>query len=87
MKKILGLDIGTNSIGWALVHEPTQDGENYAIAGMGVRIVPLSDDDNTEFTRGNAISKNAKRTAMRGPGVICSVTNCAGTSLRRCLKG
>jgi CRISPR-associated endonuclease Csn1 len=66
MKKILGLDIGTNSIGWALVHEPDQSGETYAIAGMGVRIIPLSSDENDEFTKGNAMSKNAGRTLKRG---------------------
>jgi CRISPR-associated endonuclease Csn1 len=66
MKKILGLDIGTNSIGWALVHEPDQAGENYTIAGTGVRIIPLSPDENDEFTKGNAISKNASRTQKRG---------------------
>ena len=66
MKKVLGLDIGTNSIGWALVHEPTMDGETYTIAALGVRIIPLSSDENDEFTKGNAISKNAKRTEMRG---------------------
>ena len=35
MKKILGLDIGTNSVGWALVHEPDENDKEatYAIAG------------------------------------------------------
>ncbi len=66
MKKILGLDIGTNSIGWALVHEPDDVDNYYAIAGLGVRIIPLSSDENDEFTKGNAMSKNAKRTTMRG---------------------
>lgn len=33
MKKILGLDLGTNSIGWALI-------ENNNILGMGSRIFP-----------------------------------------------
>ncbi|MDO3645099.1 type II CRISPR RNA-guided endonuclease Cas9 [Mucilaginibacter sp. L3T2-6] len=66
MKKILGLDIGTNSIGWALVQAPNQKGENYAVRGVGVRIIPLSADENDEFTKGNAISKNAGRTLKRG---------------------
>ncbi len=44
MKKILGLDIGIASIGWALIHEPEHVDEQYAIAGIGVRIVPLSPD-------------------------------------------
>lgn len=61
--KILGLDLGTNSIGWALVIEtngiPTQ------IVAMGSRIIPLSPDECDEFSRGNAISKNMNRTLKR----------------------
>lgn len=36
MKRILGLDLGTNSIGWALV-----DSEEQRILGMGSRIIPM----------------------------------------------
>lgn len=66
MKKVLGLDLGSSSIGWALVHQPEIESEKYHIAGMGVRIIPLSTDDANEFTKGNAISKNANRTLKRG---------------------
>ena len=66
MKKILGLDLGSTSIGWALVNEPENDQEKYHIIDMGVRIVPLSKDENDEFSKGNAISKNANRTLKRG---------------------
>ena len=66
MKKILGLDLGTNSIGWAFLNEPDNDKEKYSIVKIGSRIVPLSPDENDEFTKGNAISKNAGRTLMRG---------------------
>ena len=40
-KTILGLDLGTNSIGWALIQ---QDFENKKgeILGMGSRIIPMS---------------------------------------------
>lgn len=43
MKKILGLDLGTNSIGWALM---TQDFQNkkVEINGLGSRIIPMSQD-------------------------------------------
>lgn len=60
MKKILGLDLGVASIGWALIDE-----EDKHILGMGSRIIPLSTDDKDEFSRGNAISKNQKRTTKR----------------------
>jgi CRISPR-associated endonuclease Csn1 len=64
MKKILGLDLGVTSIGWALITE-NQDHKNKEILGMGSRIVPLNTDDQNEFSRGNAISKNQKRTEKR----------------------
>lgn len=63
MKKILGLDLGSNSIGWALIL--TENDAPKEILGMGSRIVPLSPDDANEFTTGNTISKNAKRTQKR----------------------
>lgn len=62
MKKILGLDLGIASIGWALIMENDNKKE---IAGMGSRIIPLSVDDKDEFSSGNKISKNQKRTAKR----------------------
>lgn len=60
MKKILGLDLGVTSVGWAFIDE-----EENKILGMGSRIIPLTADDKDEFTRGNAISKNQKRTLKR----------------------
>lgn len=62
-KKILGLDLGVTSIGWSLISE---NGDNSnSIIDMGSRIIPLTTDDKDEFTSGNAISKNQKRTAKR----------------------
>ena len=62
-KKILGLDLGVGSIGWALIEK--EDDQAKQIIGMGSRIVPISKDDNDQFSRGQAISKNADRTARR----------------------
>ena len=63
-KKILGLDLGTNSIGWALVD---QDFENKkgVILGMGSRIIPMSQDILGEFGKGNSVSQTAERTGYR----------------------
>ncbi len=59
----LGLDLGITSIGWSLVEK---DGDMpIAIKDMGVRIIPLTKDDENEFTQGNAISKNRSRTLKR----------------------
>ena len=66
MKKILGLDLGSASIGWSLIDYPLIDGENAEIIAMGVRIIPLTSNDADEFSKGNAISKNATRTQARG---------------------
>ena len=62
-KKILGLDLGTNSIGWALIE--LENEQPQSILGMGSRIVPLTTDDSTQFQKGQAITKNADRTQRR----------------------
>ena len=54
MKKILGLDLGVTSVGWALVAEDRSN-NTQKILGMGSRIISLSPDDKDEFTSGNAI--------------------------------
>lgn len=60
MKKILGLDLGTNSIGWALI-EP----DNRTILGMGSRIIPMGA-ELSKFEQGQAQTKNANRRMARG---------------------
>lgn len=64
MKKVLGLDLGVGSVGWSLVnvddnYKPTE------ILGIGSRIISLSPDESSEFTSGDAASKNQKRTQKR----------------------
>jgi len=66
MKKILGLDLGTASIGWALVNEATDKGEQSEIIKLGVRVNPLSTDEQTDFEKGRPLSVNADRTLKRG---------------------
>ncbi|MDM1483856.1 type II CRISPR RNA-guided endonuclease Cas9 [Myroides odoratimimus] len=65
MKHILGLDLGTNSIGWALVKEDFENKQG-EILGLGSRIIPMSQDILGEFGRGNSISQTAERTGYRG---------------------
>lgn len=60
-KTILGLDLGTTSIGWALVKE----GENADIIKTGVRVIPLSTDEIQNFDKGKSITTNADRTLKR----------------------
>ncbi len=66
MKKILGLDLGTNSIGWAFINEAENEIEVSSIVNTGVRIVPLTTDEESDFKKGNTISINADRTLKRG---------------------
>lgn len=66
MKKILGLDLGTTSIGWAFINESENDNEISSIIKSGVRIVPMTSDEEADFKKGNTISINADRTLKRG---------------------
>jgi len=65
MKTILGLDLGTNSIGWALV---STDEENRTgnILAAGSRIIPMSQEIIGEFDKGNTVSQTADRRGFRG---------------------
>lgn len=64
MNKILGLDLGTNSIGWALI-EKDIDNKFGNILGMGTRIIPMGQDILGEFGKGNSVSQTAERTGYR----------------------
>jgi len=60
MTKILGLDLGTNSIGWAIVDDSQNE-----IKGMGSRIFPMGV-ENLGDGEGREMSKNASRSGARG---------------------
>lgn len=66
-KQILGLDIGTNSIGWAVVRGNDGDGHNLQeIVAAGSRVVPVDAGVLGDFERGaSSKSKAAERTAFR----------------------
>lgn len=65
MKTILGLDLGTNSIGWAFVREAEHTSEISTIEKIGVRVNPLTTDEQTNFEKGKPITTNASRTLAR----------------------
>ena len=72
MKKILGLDLGVATIGWAMTHE---DDENFEILGMGTRIVPYNLNNQTElseFQQGKSYTTNQNRRIKRGGRVNAS---------------
>jgi len=59
MKKILGLDLGTNSIGWAVVE--TEDNKKFELLDKGVRIFQ----EGVKIEKGIESSKAAERTGYR----------------------
>jgi CRISPR-associated endonuclease Csn1 len=63
-KTILGLDLGTNSIGWALVEVDTNN-IPIGIKAMGSRIIPINSNTRDEFQTGKEISVNKERTTRR----------------------
>ena len=66
MKRILGLDLGTTSIGWAYIQEAENENEQSKIEKVGVRVNPLTTDEQTNFERGKPLTTNANRTLKRG---------------------
>lgn len=68
MKKILGLDLGTNSIGWAVVNAETINEETKItkIEAAGSRIIPMDAEVLGNFEKGNSVSQTAERTHYRG---------------------
>jgi CRISPR-associated endonuclease Csn1 len=63
MKKILGLDLGTNSIGWAFIENDPVNHKG-KILGMGSRIIPMGGMEK-DFEAGTSVSKNADRRDAR----------------------
>ena len=77
MKRILGLDLGTNSIGWAIVNEAENSEEKSSIVKLGVRAIHFDTFVSTDtgkavkgdpadfFKAGKGVSPNAARTQKR----------------------
>lgn len=62
--KVLGLDLGSASIGWALISEDQEKGST-EIIDLGCRIIPYEGTEGQEFEKGTGESANATRTAYR----------------------
>ncbi len=60
MKKILGLDLGTNSIGWALV-EIDHVNKIVRILGLGSRILQMDAGEISKFETGGKLPSNASQ--------------------------
>ncbi len=85
MKKILGLDLGTNSIGWAHVKSDFNKKEG-EIVGLGSRIIPMTQDVLGKFDSGVSISQTAERTGYRGTRRLYQRDNLRRERLHRVLN-
>jgi CRISPR-associated endonuclease Csn1 len=66
MKKILGLDLGSASIGWALINEHESDNNTTCeIISLGSRIIPYEGTEGKDFAKGTGESRNSLRTQAR----------------------
>ena len=87
MKKILGLDLGVGSIGWAVVEASTaENGELLpkSILGAGSRIIPSDKVD--DFEKGNSVSQTAEKTKYKGMRTIKERKKLRRTRLNRVLR-
>ena len=57
-KRFIGLDLGTNSIGWALV-EIDEIRRVVTIMGLGSRVIPMSEQEINDFEKGGKIKSSA----------------------------
>ena len=85
MKRILGLDLGTNSIGWALVNLDF-DNKKGEINGLGSRIIPMAQDILGKFDAGQSHSQTAERTGFRGTRRLYQRNNLRRERLHRALN-
>lgn len=89
MKRILGLDLGVASIGWALVNEAESSDEQSSIVRLGVRVNPLSqgqDGEKDNFEKGKSVSTNSGRTQKRSMRRNLQRFKLRRTKLIDCLK-
>ncbi|MDF1573470.1 MAG: HNH endonuclease domain-containing protein [Bacteroidales bacterium] len=85
MKNILGLDLGTNSIGWALIKHDF-DNNIGEINEIGCRIIPMSQDILDTFGKGQSHSQTAERTHYRSVRRLYQRDNLRRDRLHRVLK-
>lgn len=84
-KKILGLDLGTNSIGWALINVDW-DEKKGEIQGIGSRIIPMGADVLGKFDSGITESSTSNRTKLRSVRKLYQRDNLRRERLHRVLS-
>lgn len=63
-KRTLGLDLGVNTIGWALV-EHNDAWTQGSIVDMGVRVIPMDKNSRDAFSEGKGLSQSQQRRMFR----------------------
>ncbi len=59
----LGIDLGPNSIGWALINQSAWG--SGSLLAAGTRIIPMSQDELGKFDAGQSVSRTTERTRYR----------------------
>jgi len=62
-KKVLGIDLGPNSVGWALVDDDADSPESNPLIDLGVRVFPEGVD---KYGTSKEVSRNESRRVARG---------------------
>jgi CRISPR-associated endonuclease Csn1 len=83
LKRILGLDLGTNSIGWAFVKEAENKNEQSTIEKIGARVISF---DNFVSTETGKESKNPEQDFKGGKGISPNAGRTLARSARRNLQ-
>jgi len=83
-KKILGLDLGSTSIGWALIKE--SDDNRREVIRMGCRIISLDSDEKILLNKGKVLQKIKKDDNSAPCGETIFVINFGGLTCFRNLK-
>ncbi len=65
MERVLGLDLGTSSCGWALVDVPTTDGESGKVIALGTRVFPAGAEISGSISTTPGKERREKRTMRR----------------------
>ncbi len=85
-KKILGLDLGVSSIGWAYVWHSEENPLLNRIVATGVRLIPLDAKSADNFSKGNSVTLNSERRQKRSQRKGYARRKLRKTSLKKVLE-
>lgn len=86
MKKVLGLDLGSASIGWAYIHEAENDGETSEIKQLGSRVIQFENFSKVDKSGKVSESKSPVDDFLSGKGLSPNASRTQGRGMRRNLQ-